>query len=145
MIGSIGFLYLLNLTGFIVQNVYLLSDKSFGKWLAYGQNRSCYYVCSLVGVVVTHKFKYFMFSKMFGFECLKARLDSNRQFRVFNVFSFLSFLSSAGILFALGLTLSTYRIPLSQQLMSYIDTIILTLANILLAILNSRKDEDFFE
>lgn len=82
---------------------------------------------------------------MFNFVFLKAKLDSVQQFRVFNAFSFLSFLSSAGILFGMGLTFWTYKQTLDQKLMFFIDATVLTAVNIVLAILNSRKDADFFE
>ena len=55
-----------------------------------------------------------MFSKMFNFIFLKARLDSVQKFRIFNVFTFLSFLSSAGVIFGLGLIFSTYTLAIDQ-------------------------------
>ena len=82
---------------------------------------------------------------MFNFTILKARLDSVQNFRVYNIFSFMSFLSSAAVLFAVGLIYWTYTITTNQCLMSYIDTTILTIINIVLAILNSNKDDTFFE
>ncbi len=85
-----------------------------------------------------------MFSKMFNFEFLKAKLNSVQQFRVFNVFSFLSFLSSGGILFGMGLIFTTYTLNKDQKLMSYVDATVMTLINIVLGIMNSRKDDDFF-
>lgn len=82
---------------------------------------------------------------MFNFTVLKACLDSVQNFRVYNFFSFLSFLSSAAVLFGLGLIYWTYTITANQSLMSYIDTTILTIVNIVLAILNSNKNDTFFE
>jgi len=85
-----------------------------------------------------------MFCKMFNFVFLKAKLDSIQQFRVFNAFSFLSFLSSGGILFGMGLIFVTYKLQINQTLMAYIDATALTAINIVLGIMNSRKDDDFF-
>ncbi len=82
---------------------------------------------------------------MFNFVFLKAKLDSVQQFRVFNAFSFLSFLSSGGILFGMGMIFTTYKLTVDQKLMAYIDATIMTAVNIVLGILNSRKDDDFFE
>jgi hypothetical protein len=82
---------------------------------------------------------------MFNFNFLKGKLNSVQQFRVFNAFSFLSFLSSGGILFGMGLIFSTYTLSIDQRLMSYIDATVMTLVNIVLGILNSRKEDDFFE
>ena len=81
---------------------------------------------------------------MFNFTFLKAKLDSVQQFRVFNAFSFLSLLSSGGILFGMGLIFVTYDLYLNQKLMAYIDATVLTAVNIVLAILNSRKDDNLF-
>lgn len=102
-------MYLLNFLALLIQNVYLMGDSSFKKWLDVGSNRCFYYFVSILSFLTTHKFKNFMFSKMFNFVFLKARLDSVQQFRVFNAFSFLSFLSSGGILFGLGLIFTTYK------------------------------------
>ncbi len=138
--ASFALLYVINMLALIVQNCYLLKDGSFNKWLSMGSNRCFYYLLSIVSFLTTHKFKNFMFSKMFNFVFLKARLDSVQQFRVFNAFSFLSFLSSAGVLFGMGLVFVTYKQEIDQKLMAFIDATVLTAANIILAILNSRKD-----
>ena len=82
---------------------------------------------------------------MFNFNFLKGKLDSVQQFRVFNAFSFLSFLSSGGILFGMGMIFTTYSLSIDQKLMAYIDTTVMTAVNIILGIMNSRKDDDFFE
>jgi hypothetical protein len=137
--GSFAFLYVLNMLALLVQNIYLLGDMSFNKWLGMGSNRCFYYFLSVASFLTTHKLKNFMFCKMFNFLFLKARLDSVQQFRVFNAFSFLSFLSSAGILFGMGLVFATYHQILDQKLMAFIDATVLTAVNIIIAILNSRK------
>jgi membrane protein DedA with SNARE-associated domain len=80
-----------------------------------------------------------MFSKMFNFHVLKGQLDNVQKFKLFNIFNFVSFLSSAGVLFGLGLLLSTYTIDINQRLMAYIDAVVLTVLCVILAILNSRK------
>lgn len=82
---------------------------------------------------------------MFNFNFLKGKLDTVQQFRVFNAFSFLSFLSSGGILFGMGMIFTTYTISIDQKLMAYIDATVMTAVNIILGIMNSRKDDDFFE
>ena len=82
---------------------------------------------------------------MFNFNFLKGKLDSVQQFRVFNAFSFLSFLSSGGILFGMGMIFTTYTLSVDQKLMAYIDATVMTAVNIILGIMNSRKDDDFFE
>lgn len=74
----------------------------------------------------------------------KAKLDSLQSFRVFNALSFLSFLPSGAILFATSFMIYRHHLA-DQELMAYIDILVLTLACIVLAILNSRKAEDFFE
>lgn len=142
--ASFALLYMLNVLALLVQNIYLMGDMNFNKWLSMGSNRCFYYFVSVTSVLTTHKFKNFMFCKMFNFVFLKARLDSVQQFRVFNVFSFISFLSSAGILFGMGLVFATYPQVLDQKLMSFIDATVLTAVNIFLAILNSRKDAEYF-
>lgn len=44
----------------------------------------------------------------------------------------------------MGLTFWTYEQTIDQKLMFFIDATVLTAVNIVLAILNSRKDNDFF-
>ncbi len=127
-----------------MQNIYLMGDESFSKWKNLGSNKCFYYISSFIGLLATHKFKNFIYCKMFNFLFLKARLDSVQKFRIFNIFSFLSFFSSGGFLFALGLIYYSYTIALDQTLMAYLDATILTIVNIILAILNSRKNDDFF-
>jgi hypothetical protein len=130
---------------FLIQNIYLMGDMTFKKWLDMGSHRCCYYFCSLVSFLTTHKFKNVLFCKMFNFNFLKGKLDSVQQFRVFNAFSFLSFLSSGGILFGMGMIFTTYSLSIDQKLMAYIDATVMTAVNIILGIMNSRKDDDFFE
>jgi hypothetical protein len=85
-----------------------------------------------------------MFTNMFNFNILKGKLENVQNFRIFNIFNFLSFLSTAGILFAMGLIFFTYTMSIDQKLMVYIDTTILSVLNVILAILNSRKSSNFF-
>ena len=142
--GSIAFLYLLNIIAIFVQNCFLRGDDMFKRWTAkQAPNKCTYYFSSIVGLLITHKFKNIMFCKLFGFDTFKAKLDDVQNFKIFNIFSFLSFLSSGGILLGIGIIVYKHR-QIDQALMLYIDVIILTIACIILAILTSRKGTDFF-
>jgi membrane protein DedA with SNARE-associated domain len=85
-----------------------------------------------------------MFCKLFGFDIFKARLDSIQSFKIFNILSFLSFIPSGAILFSTSYMIYKHHIS-DQELMAYIDILVLTVACIVLAVLNSRKGDDFFE
>lgn len=45
----------------------------------------------------------------------------------------------------MGMIFTTYTLTVDQKLMAYIDATIMTAVNVVLGILNSRKDDDFFE
>ena len=45
----------------------------------------------------------------------------------------------------MGMILTTYKLSVDQKLMAYIDATVMTAVNIILGIMNSRKDDDFFE
>ena len=147
--GALCFMYLLNIVALFAQNCYLKGDKQFNKWLTTTSAVVCYYVLSVVGVFFTHKVKTLMFSKLFNFHVFKAQLDSVQNFRIFHVFAFLSFIPSIAILYAviklvIGHVDSTGAIKTDQLLMAYIDVIIVVLICMILAILSTCKDDDYF-
>ena len=148
--GALCFMYLLNIIALFAQNCYLKGDKQFNKWLTTTSSVVCYYVLSVVGVLFTHKVKNLMFSKLFNFQVFKAQLDSVQNFRIFHVFAFLSFIPSIAILYAViklaigHVNTSTGAIITDQLLMAYIDVIIVVIICMILAILNTCKDDDYF-
>ena len=67
-LASVAFFYLLNILALIVQNCFLRSDGIFRKWQNRQSSNFCWYCASsVIGVVMTHKFKNILFSKLFGF------------------------------------------------------------------------------
>ena len=82
---------------------------------------------------------------MFNLNFFKGKLQSVKHFRVFNAFSFLSFLSSGGILFGMEIIFTTSAFTIDQKFLVYTDTTLMTTVNIFLAILNSKKGDDFFD
>jgi hypothetical protein len=93
----------------------------------------------IVGAVVSHKFKNIIFSKLFSLEILKASLSSVQKFKIFNIFSFLSFIPSAGAILSTCMLINGQRKG-DQAMMAYIDLLVLSVAGVILAILNTRKD-----
>jgi hypothetical protein len=65
---AVGYMCVLNILSVVLQNGYLTDDLEFVKWVDNGNaNRVCYYVCSVIGGVVSHKFKNVMFCKFCNF------------------------------------------------------------------------------
>ena len=143
-------MYLLNIIALFAQNCYLRGDKQFNKWLNTTASVVCYYVLSIFGVLLTHKVKNLMFSKLFNFYVFKAQLDSVQQFRIFHIFAFLSFIPSIAILYAVIKLLighvdtSTGAIIVDQLLMAYIDVILVVLICMILALISTCKGENYF-
>lgn len=147
---AICFIYFLNIIALFAQNCFLRFDNSFNKWLKAKSSVVCYYILSILGVLITHKVKNLMFSKLFNFKVFRAQLDSTQSFRIFHAFAFLSLIPSAAILYsAISLLIrqkdSSGNIIVNQLFMAYIDIIIVVSIMIILAILSTCKGENYFE
>ena len=85
-----------------------------------------------------------IFTRLFGFNCLKAQLESVQKFRIFNILSFLGISHEGLVLYVSVLVL----IGLSAKhtlFMIFIDLIAVSAINVVLALAASSKDDDFFE
>ena len=94
-----GYLYLLNFLSIIVQNVVICPDKHFKAWNT-GCNQCFNVIVNIVSLVMNHKFRNIVFSKLFTFNVFTGQLEEMKKFRVLYIFSFLSLLHSGGAIFA---------------------------------------------
>lgn len=121
-----GWLYLLNIIFIMIQGFSLRRDKRFGMWLE-GSVNSCWYslmVC--FAFLTTSKFKFIIFSKLFNFRSLSAKLDDIGALRVFHAFTFTSILSSLAVVAGGIYFVIESKMVVNQLLMAYLDVIILT-------------------
>lgn len=73
-LGSLGVLYILNVLS-IVQSIVLCYDKKHAQWKDSSAMNKFYNAFStLVGIVISHKFKNVMFSRLFAFTMFSAPL-----------------------------------------------------------------------
>lgn len=142
-VGALGVLYLLNLLS-IVQSIVLCYDRKHSQWKSGSlMNRGYNAFSTLVGLVVSHKFKNLMFSRLFAFVVFSAPLDDVRKFKIFNIFSFISLIHSGGAIFSV-ITIIKLADPKSQFFHACLDVLIVTGINVVVGFFNAMKDEDFF-
>jgi hypothetical protein len=121
-----GWLYLLNIIFTLIQGFSLRRDKRFGMWLD-GSVNSCWYsliVC--FAFLTTSKIKFIIFSKLFNFRSLSAKLDDIGTLRVFHAFTFVSILSSLAVISGGIYFIIDSNMVVNQLLMAYLDVIILS-------------------
>lgn len=144
-LGAMGFLYIMNITSWIAQSVFLCYEKEFVAWTSESRFHKCFYwFTGLISLVANHKFKNILFCKLFTFKVFSARLDRVDHFRIFNIFSLISLIHSGAAIFAAGIALTKTN-SREQLFHECIDVIVLTGLNVVLAFFNTHKDKDFFE
>jgi len=119
-------LYLLNIIFILIQGFSLRRDRRFGMWLD-GSVNSCWYslmVC--LSLLTTTKFKFIIFSKLFNFRSLSAKLDDIGALRVFHAYTFISVLSSVAVIAGGIYFVIDSNIVVNQLLMAYLDVIIIS-------------------
>ncbi len=110
----------------MIQGFSLRRDKRFGLWLD-GSINSCWY--SLVvcfSFLTTSKIKFIIFSKLFDFRSLTAKLDDVGALRVFHAFTFASILSSLAVIAGGIYFVIDSEMVVNQLLMAYLDVIIIS-------------------
>jgi hypothetical protein len=144
-LGAMAFLYVMNITAWLAQSIFLCYEKEFVNWAGESKFHKCFYwFASMLSLVANHKFKNILFCKLFTFKVFSARLDRVEHFRIFNIFSLLSLIHSGGAIFAAAIALTKTN-PKEQLFHECIDVIVLTGLNVVLAFFNTHKDKDFFE
>ena len=74
ILGSLGVIYLLNICSFFIQSMLLLNDRQFGQWLRGCAHKSVYTFVVIFSLLINYKFKMIIFTKLFKFSSLSARL-----------------------------------------------------------------------
>lgn len=141
-LGSLLFLFVLNIFAVIIQNYIFCHDKHFTTWNK-GPNRVSTVISNIISTVITHKFRNILFCKLFTFSIFMAQLEDTSKFRVINVFSFLSLLHSGAAIAAAIFPLSALDSS-TQLFYEALDVIIVTGINIPLAFFNIMKGKTFF-
>jgi hypothetical protein len=137
-LGALGMLYLLNVLSF-VQAIVLCYDRKFTQWKdGSALNKVFNFVANLVGMMVSHKFKNLMFSRLFSFNMFSAMMDDVKKFKIFNIFSFISLIHSGGAIFSV-ITIIKTADPKTQFFHSCLDVLIVTSVNIIFAFFNAFK------
>eukprot|EP00919_Chromeraceae_sp_WS-2016_P000435 GHVR01001093.1.p1 GENE.GHVR01001093.1~~GHVR01001093.1.p1 ORF type:complete len:151 (+),score=4.51 GHVR01001093.1:2740-3192(+) len=142
-LASLGFLYLLNIFAIIVQSSMLCSDRNFSSWINTTSNKVFYIFASLISLIINHKFRNIIFSRLFTFSVFSSQMDSVHKFKIFNIFSFLSLLHSGGAIFAVSVAIKNVS-PNTQLYYECIDVIIVTSMNVIMAFTNALKGDEFF-
>lgn len=84
-----------------------------------------------------------VFTRLFGFGCLRAQLETVQKFRLFNVFSFIGVAHQGLAIYASALAMVSLK-PDQQLFLSFLDLVIINIINICLALAASAKDSNFF-
>ena len=105
-LGSLAWLYFLNLVGTVAQCVFLCHEKEFVTWRDSSGFHRCFYgFINVLSLCFNHKTRNILFCKLFTFKIFSAKLDNVNHFRIFNIFSLLSLGHSGGAIFAAAIAL----------------------------------------
>ena len=110
-----------------------------------GTANSCSHcLFTILGVFTTGKVKMLMFCRLFNFRALSAKMESVSGLGVLHAFGFVSFICS--ICFIGGSIILIKDGVIGDQLfMAKLDVLILAVLALIVALCNSRKDDDFFQ
>lgn len=95
----------MNFIALCAQTSILSKDFNFKQWNQ-GPNACTFIGITIASVLLSHKFRNILFSKLFSFSIFSAQLEDVSKFKVFNIFSFLSLLHSGGAIFAAAVTIT---------------------------------------
>ena len=138
MLGSLGVIYLLNIFSFFLQTMLLLNDRQFSQWLRGCAHKSVYSFVVVFCLLINYKFKMIIFTKLFKFSSLGARLESISKFKMFNIYSFFGLIAEGLALFVAFLLIFDF-LKVMGLFYAFLDVIIICIINVLLAILISWK------
>ena len=143
LLSALGVIYLLNLLGLLVQTMLLLYDRRFQHWLHTPSNKCFYSFVVVFSAALNYKLKMIVFTRLFKFDSMSARLEDVSKFRMFNVYSFFGLVGEAAALFVCFNIIGEYRsfLPLFYPIL---DVIVVCIVNVLLAVLIAWKSQDFF-
>ena len=110
----------------MIQGFSLRRDKRFGLWLDGSINSRWYSLVVCFSFLMTSKIKFIIFSKLFDFRSLTAKLDDVGALRVFHAFTFASILSSLAVIAGGIYFVIDSEMVVNQLLMAYLDVIIIS-------------------
>lgn len=144
VLAALGILYILNLLS-IIQSCVLCYDKKFCQWRDSSLLNKIYNMFSnFISLVISHKFKNLIFTRLFAFCIFSSQLDDVKKFKIFNIYSFISFLHSGGCIFSVITIIKLVNIK-TQFFYACLDVLICVGLNIIVAFFNAFKSNDYFE
>lgn len=143
-LGSLGLLYLLNLLS-IIQSIVLCYDKRFCSWRDGSILNKLYNMfTTIISILISHKFKNLMFSRLFAFHIFSAQLEDVRKFKILNIYSFISLIHSGGCIFSVITIIKLVDVK-TQFFYACLDLLIVVGLNIVVAFFNAFKSTDYFD
>lgn len=144
LIASLVIIYILNIAAFTLIMTVYKKDGRFTQW----SKRSCgirssFIACLTATLVICHKLINIIFSRLFGFGAFKAQLEHVNKFFWLHLLSILSLVHSGLAIGICGYIIHLNKATVNQLLLCAIDTLIVTLANVLVAGSNANKAESF--
>jgi len=136
VMGSLLWIYLMNIIFLIVQNYSLRTDKRLKLWLNASINDCWYTSISILGLFTINKFKQILFSKLFNFRVFSIKLDEVGKLRVFYIYTFVTIFSSLATIAGSIILLIDSKLVVNQHLMSYIDLLVLSLLEMIVGFMN---------
>jgi len=103
-----------------------------------------FHLINILSFLTNFKLKMLIFSRLFDLDCCKCLLDNTNKFRVFNVLSFIGLLPEVIFLYCSFITMRSSDSN-STLSMVMLDASIVYILNIVLSMLSSSKDKDFFK
>lgn len=146
LVAGLAVIYILNIVAFTLIMTVYRKDTKFLQWT----KRSCgirtsFIACLTTALVMCHKFINIIFSRLFGFGAFKAQLEQVNKFFWLHLVSILSLVHSGLTIGICGYIIHLNKLTVNQLLLCAIDTVIVTLANVLVAGSNANKAENFLE
>jgi hypothetical protein len=99
----------------------------------------------VLSFLVSYKFRFLIFTKLFNFKCLTAHLQNIHGFRAYNVLSFFGVVHEGIVSYITIKFLMIFGFTDSQLYLATIDCLVVTIAAFLFALISTQKDDNFFK
>lgn len=138
--------YIVNAVDFVIMRKLHFKDALFQDWLKFSkQNTFVAYFLRVASLLTNHNGLQLIYSKLFGFTFLSAKLSSLSLFFACNVLNIISIVV-VKIPIIIGCGFLAYESDTESQLyVSCLDAIVLTILNIIFIISDVKKSEKYFD
>ncbi len=101
---------------------------------------------SVISFFTCYKIRMVLYSRLFGYQCFKCQLESIVGFGVYHFFAFIGLIPEVICLYSsIVLLLNGSDGSDGNHFMTYLDVTIIFAINIILALVSSKKEINFFE